>query len=291
LSSDSHEVHTLVARTGVLAAKAAGLPTATLFEGLPFTEDFIQHSGWIRWDELSVLAERLEQALKSQGLESQFGLLSQKEMPILAAMVGVLVTPVQLYRTQFELSRLCVRNITATFNTHRERVDIHLKLRPFDRDGSAFFRLASTNWVFAPLHLGLPESQVETEISSHEALFRVTPPHAGTLSERISRGLAGFSAAAVQQLNSLTDEFEFPNTEPRKNESDLEARLALARARWSFTERQYAVLRLVALGKSNVQIARELGCSDRTVEVHVGQMLRKLEASNRGELIARFWSD
>lgn len=52
------------------------------------------------------------------------------------------------------------------------------------------------------------------------------------------------------------------------------------------TRREAEVLALVGRGRTNGQIAERLFLSPRTVQTHVGSLLRKLEAPNRGTLIA-----
>ncbi|MOA69591.1 Spore germination protein GerE [compost metagenome] len=52
------------------------------------------------------------------------------------------------------------------------------------------------------------------------------------------------------------------------------------------TKREQEVMNLLVQGKSNKQIARELGISDYTVRDHVSSLLRKLGVSSRAELIA-----
>ena len=52
------------------------------------------------------------------------------------------------------------------------------------------------------------------------------------------------------------------------------------------TPRELAVLRLVALGRSNRQIAEELFISPKTASVHVSNILAKLEVTGRGEAAA-----
>lgn len=52
------------------------------------------------------------------------------------------------------------------------------------------------------------------------------------------------------------------------------------------TERQRAVLRLIAAGLSNKQIARSLAISERTVKFHVTSILSKLQAENRAQAVA-----
>lgn len=52
------------------------------------------------------------------------------------------------------------------------------------------------------------------------------------------------------------------------------------------TPRQVDVLRMIALGKANKQIAYELGLSVGTVKIHVSNILNALGATNRTEAIA-----
>lgn len=52
------------------------------------------------------------------------------------------------------------------------------------------------------------------------------------------------------------------------------------------TERERTVLRLVAAGQSNKQIARTLSISERTVKFHVTSIYRKLNADNRAQAVA-----
>ena len=51
------------------------------------------------------------------------------------------------------------------------------------------------------------------------------------------------------------------------------------------TPRQLTVLSLLAAGKSNKQIGRELAISDLTVKAHVTAVLRKLGVTTRAEAI------
>ncbi|MFT5658306.1 MAG: two-component system nitrate/nitrite response regulator NarL [Gammaproteobacteria bacterium] len=56
----------------------------------------------------------------------------------------------------------------------------------------------------------------------------------------------------------------------------------------SLTEREDEILALIARGRNNKTIARELGISDGTVKVHVKNLLRKLNLSSRLE--AAIWA-
>lgn len=57
------------------------------------------------------------------------------------------------------------------------------------------------------------------------------------------------------------------------------------------TGRQKEVVRLVCAGHTNKMIARELGISEATVKAHVRQVLKKLQASNRTQIVVRASKD
>jgi DNA-binding NarL/FixJ family response regulator len=54
-------------------------------------------------------------------------------------------------------------------------------------------------------------------------------------------------------------------------------------APYGLTDRELLVLRLVAAGRSNGEIAAELFISRKTASVHVSNTLRKLGVSNRAQ--------
>jgi DNA-binding NarL/FixJ family response regulator len=57
-------------------------------------------------------------------------------------------------------------------------------------------------------------------------------------------------------------------------------------ARAKLTDRQKEVLRLLARGRTNKDIARQLGLSESTAKFHVASLLRTLGADNRAEAAA-----
>jgi DNA-binding NarL/FixJ family response regulator len=71
----------------------------------------------------------------------------------------------------------------------------------------------------------------------------------------------------------------------------LELRLASATPAWKLTRRQAEVMRLIARGDANKEIAANLGCAENTVELHVTALLRRVGVSSRTQLVARFWSE
>ncbi len=55
------------------------------------------------------------------------------------------------------------------------------------------------------------------------------------------------------------------------------------------SEREFEVLRLIAAGKSNAEIAAELVIGESTVKTHVGNMLKKLHLSDRTQAAVYAW--
>lgn len=58
------------------------------------------------------------------------------------------------------------------------------------------------------------------------------------------------------------------------------------RASGTLSRREREVLRLIAGGQSNKQIARTLGITERTVKFHVTSVLNKLGAATRAQAVA-----
>ena len=54
----------------------------------------------------------------------------------------------------------------------------------------------------------------------------------------------------------------------------------------ALTPRERQVLRLVADGRANKEIARELSITERTAKFHVTSLLNKLGADNRAQAVA-----
>lgn len=57
------------------------------------------------------------------------------------------------------------------------------------------------------------------------------------------------------------------------------------------TPRERDILRLIADGHANKQIARTLGISINTVRTHLHNVFLKLGAANRAEAVARFLTE
>jgi DNA-binding CsgD family transcriptional regulator len=69
----------------------------------------------------------------------------------------------------------------------------------------------------------------------------------------------------------------------------LEARLAEARTRWGLTPRHVSLVRLLARGDPNKDVATKLGLSVGTVEVYISEILRRAKVESRLQLVAKLW--
>jgi DNA-binding NarL/FixJ family response regulator len=59
----------------------------------------------------------------------------------------------------------------------------------------------------------------------------------------------------------------------------------------ALTSREVSILCLVAAGCTNIEVARRLHISRHTVAQHIAEMLRRAEARNRAELVARAYAE
>jgi DNA-binding CsgD family transcriptional regulator len=64
---------------------------------------------------------------------------------------------------------------------------------------------------------------------------------------------------------------------------------ARSRSRCPLSSREWEVLELIALGKTNDAMAGLLGISPSTVRTHVENILRKSNSSSRTEAVAKWW--
>ena len=60
---------------------------------------------------------------------------------------------------------------------------------------------------------------------------------------------------------------------------------SIGNAGFELTKREGEILRLIAGGQTNKQIARRLSRSERTVEYHRNRLMRKMAAHNTAELV------
>ncbi len=102
-------------------------------------------------------------------------------------------------------------------------------------------------------------------------VLKDAPPEELAVAVRvISAGEALLAPSVTRRLIE-----EFARLQPRQETRDLAA----------LTEREMEVLRLVARGLSNAEVARELVIGETTVKTHVGNVLMKLGLRDRAQAV------
>lgn len=70
-----------------------------------------------------------------------------------------------------------------------------------------------------------------------------------------------------------------------ENNTEYNKNIPQAQLKKNLTNRQSQVLDLIAQGKSNKQIAYEMGVSEATVKLHINALLRSLRVNNRTQAV------
>ncbi len=102
---------------------------------------------------------------------------------------------------------------------------------------------------------------------------------------------AALQALCLEQVYAMLDRAlrnGVPGTDAARGRQPAMSSSSAAKQRSALTPRQQDILREVASGKSNVEIARTLHISVETVKTHMQQILMRLEARNRTELVAMY---
>lgn len=118
-----------------------------------------------------------------------------------------------------------------------------------------------------------PEQLIEAIRAAHRGESLLDPEVAGRLLDRISGMMAqvyGASPAGSPPGDDDAGIRPVPKVRPPK-----------------LTPRELDVLALMGRGKRNKEIAEELVIAERTVKIHVGNILGKLNVSNRTEAVAQ----
>jgi len=123
---------------------------------------------------------------------------------------------------------------------------------------------------------------VRTSLTVDEASKMLTGlARKGHLEVRVENGIVAY-ALRKRDRRQLSTPFE------TESESDrAEPQLGAQQSDDPLSERELEMLALLATGRSNSEIARELFVAMGTVKSHAGNIYRKLDAKNRAEAIGR----
>lgn len=115
------------------------------------------------------------------------------------------------------------------------------------------------------------------DAGAHGYVAKSAPP------EEIARAINYVLAGNIYAPPLLATAALESGAAPKSASSPASAAVDLGR----FTPRQQDVIRLLAAGKSNKEIARTLDLAEGTVKIHLAAIFRVLEARNRTEAVAR----
>jgi DNA-binding CsgD family transcriptional regulator len=270
------------------AARLSGLSPARILEGLGHDATTLRASKYVPWDTYAVIVERIEEmaggAQAGQDLAQE---AYHRAVPEVRALAGVLLSPRTLLKVIVEvIDPIAMPAVEFVYeDAGVDRARVIQRLPPGARPCAAFFRLSIGALRGFPGHLDLPPAIVDAEVGPSEGTYHVEMPPSRSL---VSRGRrvtrAALEIALARFAIGLQDDKRA--IRPTGEATALEA---VGHA-WELTPRQRDVLKLLARGLSNKEIAVALDCAESTVELHVTHLLRKSEVSSRAQLIARFWA-
>lgn len=297
---------------GVLeAARARGIATAPLVEGL-FRPEQIDDGSWrFDWPDFVAFMDRLQAACGGPDELAELLETFPPKYPHLGAIVGLFVEPQDFYR--FMNASVAPTLYTCEEMLHEPLSDTSYRYTVRILPGyapCAPMMHASTGLLRAqPVWLGLPKSKVHAQVTDRGGVWIVESTPSRSVPSRLRRATSGYFAAGglraeiernLVELRARYDELRAVDVAAARRDArtgrghvpsrDATARLEQLQAAWSLTARQAEVLAVLATGRANKEIAEELGCSSRTVEVHVAQILRKAGVDGRASLIALFWA-
>lgn len=101
------------------------------------------------------------------------------------------------------------------------------------------------------------------------------------LADALRRAASGEPVVSLELMGKLVQAFQAHDGLPPLPLADAPAATTLHEAAPALTPREEDVLREIARGASNKEIARTLDIAETTVKIHVQHILRKLELSSR----------
>ena len=139
-----------------------------------------------------------------------------------------------------------------------------------------------------------PLAQVDADALEHFAVQFAVVFERAVLRRRLRdqrreiRRISSWAEARTGELSDRAIALSSDQTEQPDHRGSAPALLAEDGIATHLTTREIDVLRLMADGKTNGEIARALFVSQGTVKFHVKNILRKMQASNRADASARY---
>jgi DNA-binding CsgD family transcriptional regulator len=261
---------------------AASFPTATrdLIERVRKSHERVD------WDDYLDLTDTIREIVGSRAEMARVFSSHLGAIPEVGRIAKLFLTPRQIYRfLVYTFAAAGFSHVSSSMeDLGRDNIRIRVVVPSQYREGTSFFEASAGALRVFPAYIGLPFAEVSASISSHEATFDLELPTSRTLADRMAPAVR----AALDELAFYADEIR----DLTQGASRTDGRAAVDRAarRFALTRRQREVARLLMRGASNKEIAAELGCAERTVELHVTALMRKTGTANRTQLAAMLLS-
>jgi len=283
-----HEVWARVAWAAIDLADLAKVHHDQLFVGLPWNARSVRELKRVLWSDYCTLCENIGKAT-GDGLEDLLESSYHKVFPELRAAFGALVDSKQLLRFMMTIANpLVFTPVEHVFEDLGGRhVRVTMRLRPGARGCKTLFRGTIGAMRGIPRHLDQPAAEVIAEITPYEGVYEILLPPNRTL---ISRARTTLGPAIRFVLGREPDGGAVTATFGPHGHDPFQARLDVAHERWRLSPRQLSVLRRLAHGESDAEIATALGFDVEAVDFVVRQLLQKSGAATRPELITRLWN-
>lgn len=286
-----HQLWARVAWAALDTAAIGGLPLDALCAGLPFDATSIRKLKRIDWADYCTICERMGE-MTAGGLDDLLEGAYHQTLPELRRFAGTMIGPLAMCRFVFEIVDPIM--FPPIEFRYEDLGHDRLRVSSFLRDGAR----PCEAWFFGglgairgmPRSLGLPSAQIlSAKYGPDMSVIEVRMPESRTLAHRAIKA-AGRAMRIVIGAEDDGTPVDMLIGPPRQTDA-VEVRLELATPAWKLTPRQTDVMRLVARGDTNKDIAAALGCAENTIELHVTALLRRAGVSSRTQLVARFWTE
>ena len=162
--------------------------------------------------------------------------------------------------------------------------ELSVTLPPSYRDGTSWFIASVGALRTMTRHLNLPPIQVDAEIETHSARYRLRFPATQVPKDTVSEQTRHRAVVALFEVLRNDVRIAVSRREPANEDARLDQ---LAEA-WKLTPRQRSVLACICRGLANKEISSALELSVRTVEIHVTAILQKAGLSSRSQLVSAY---
>lgn len=286
VSATQHEVYARVVWAAIDLAQLGGLPRAHLFEGLPFDAKSARRLKRVAWSDYCTLVENIGR-LAGDGLEDLLEASYHQVFPEMRAAFGMLVDCKPLLRFMMTIANpIAFQPVEHHFEDLGDRhVRVSSRLRPGARPCETWFRGTIGALRGIPRYCDQPPAHVIAQITPDSGIYEIFLPPSRTLLSRMRRTVAPAVRIILGREPDGT-----PVSFGPAGEDPFEEQIDAAVTRWKLTPRQVEVLRRLAHGESEPEMAQALDWATTTIALVVAQLLQKTGATSRSDLITRLWN-